>query len=131
MSKRKTSKKTRTKHLLKKADRRSMSKKNKPSKTYTGLFDSSSQGYGFITADEGSGLGDADIFVPAKHVKDAVSGDRVSFTVQQYNGRPEAHIVNVISRGAETFTGVYKHIKRREGNRLTAAHIVISDNKQL
>ena len=131
MSKRKTSKKTRTKHLLKKADRRSMSKKNKPSKTYTGLFDSSSQGYGFITADEGSGLGDADIFVPAKHVKDAVSGDRVSFTVQQYNGRPEAHIVNVISRGAETFTGVYKHIKRREGNRLTAAHIVISDNKKL
>ena len=131
MGKRKTSKKTRTKRLLKKADRHSKAKNKKTDKTYTGLFDSSSQGYGFITADNGFDLSDADIFVPAKYVKDAVSGDRVSFTVQQYNGRPEAHIINILSRGTETFTGVYKRIKRREGNRLTAAHIVISDNKKL
>ena len=134
MTKRKQSKNTRKKRLLKKADRHS-AKKNKRAvrspKIFTGVFDASSQGYGFITADERLNLSDADIFVPAKHVKDAVSGDRVSFTVEQYHGRPEAHITEVISRGTKTFTGVYRYRKRRQGNRLTASHVVISDNKKL
>ena len=120
MAKRKISKKTQKKRIFKKADRHSVSKQKRPGKTYTGVFDASTQGYGFITADDGFALSDADIFVPAKHVKDAVSGDRVSFTLAQYNGRPEAHIVNILSRGTKTFIGVYKYIKRREGNRLKA-----------
>lgn len=131
MAKRKISKKTQKKRIFKKADRHSVSKQKRPGKTYTGVFDASTQGYGFITADDGFALSDADIFVPAKHVKDAVSGDRVSFTIAQYNGRPEAHIVNILSRGTKTFTGVYKYIKRREGNRLKACHVVIADNKKL
>lgn len=130
MSKRKTSKKTQKKRILKKADRHRLSKQKKSLKTYTGIFDGSREGYGFITAD-GDDMSDADIFVPAKHVKDAVSGDRVKFTLDQYRGRPEAHIVSVVSRGTETFTGVYKYIKHREGNRLKASHIVIADNKKL
>lgn len=134
MVKRKQSKKTRTKRLLKKADRHSVtkntSKKTASLKTYTGTFDASSQGYGFIIADAGLGM-DADIFVPAKHVKDAVKGDRVSFTVSVYNGRPEAHIKEILSRGTETFTGVYRYRNRREGNRITASHVVIPDNKKL
>ncbi len=131
MAKRKISKKTRKSRVLKKADRRAPAKRKAPLKSYTGVFDGSREGYGFITADEGAGLSDADIFVPAKYVRDAVSGDRVSFTVSQYNGRPEAHIESVLSRGTKTFTGVYKYIKRREGNRIKASHVVIADNKKL
>ena len=131
MAKKRTSKKAQKKRIFKKTDRHSVSKQKRNLKTYTGIFDASSQGYGFITADNGIALSDADIFVPARHVRDAVSGDRVSFTVSQYNGRPEAHITAVLSRGTKTFTGVYKYIKRRDGNRLKAAHIVIADNKKL
>ena len=134
MAKRKQSKNTRKKRLLKKADRHSVKKNKrtlKAQKTFTGVFDASSQGYGFISADEDFGLSDADIFVPAKHVKDAVSGDRVRFTVEQYRGRPEAHITEIISRGTKTFTGVYRYRKHRQGNRITASHVVISDNKKL
>ena len=131
MAKRKISKKAQKKRIFKKTDRHSVLKQKRNLKTYTGIFDASSQGYGFITADDGIALSDADIFVPAKHVKDAVSGDKVSFTVTQYNGRPEAHIVSVLSRGTKTFTGVYRYIKHREGNRLKATHVVLADSKKL
>ena len=58
MAKRKQSKNTRKKRLLKKADRHSVKKNKrtlKAQKTFTGVFDASSQGYGFIRADEGLG----------------------------------------------------------------------------
>ena len=130
MSKRKTSKKGAVRRTLKKADRRTRSKQKGSERQYTGVFEGSREGYGFILSAGSEGI-DADIFVPARHVKDAVSGDTVKYTLDKYNGRPEAHIVSVLSRGTSVFTGVYKYIKRREGNRLAVRHTVIADDRKL
>lgn len=126
MAKRKINKKKQKIKTLKKANGRAA--KNKREKTYGGVFSAAKDGYGFILAD---GDFDADLFVPAKFVRDAVSGDTVRFTVSEHNGREEAHISSVVSRGTKTFAGVYKYIKRREGNRLTVKHIVIADDRKL
>ncbi|MBO4423816.1 MAG: VacB/RNase II family 3'-5' exoribonuclease [Clostridia bacterium] len=101
-------------------------------KTYTGVFESSRDGYGFITADEEfrERFG-ADLFVPAKHVKDAVTGDSVRFTVDVHNGRTEAHIEKITARKTKTFTGVYRYIKRREGGKITVRHAVFADDRKL
>ena len=125
MAKRKVSKKRQKIRTLKKADRKT---ENKKEKTYSGVFSAAKDGYGFILA---GGEFDVDLFVPAKFVRDAVSGDTVRFTVNKHNGRDEAHISAVTVRGTKTFTGVYKYIKRREGNRLTVKHTVIADDRKL
>ena len=118
--------------LLKKANAKNRARKKLAVRTYTGVFSSTRDGYGFITADEEyrDRFG-ADVFVPARHVKDAVTGDRVKFVTDLYNGKTEAHITDVISRGTVTFTGVYRYVNRREGNRLTVRHVVIPDDKKL
>lgn len=126
MRKRKTANRKQKIKTLKKADRKN--KSNKKERVYTGKFEAARDGYGFILA---GGDREVDIFVPSKHVKDAVTGDTVRYTVENYRGKEEAHIVSVLSRGTKTFTGVYKYIKRREGSRLTVKHIVIADDKKL
>lgn len=125
--KRKTANKRQKIKTIKKADRKSRAA-NKKERVYTGVFEAARGGYGFILA---GGELQADLFVPANRVKDTVTGDTVRYTVDKYRGRDEAHIVSVISRGTKTFTGVYKYIKRREGNRLTVKHVVIADDRKL
>lgn len=118
--------------LLKKINSKSRAKKKMTPKAYTGVFSAARDGYGFVTADgEWREKFPADLFVPARFVRDAVAGDRVRFTVEEYNGKPEAHITSVAARSVLTFSGTYRYISRREGNRLTVKHIVIPDDKKL
>lgn len=124
-------KKNRNKRILKKFDSKNREKKKRGGKVYTGVFSASRDGYGFITADPDQGDFTADVFVPARFVKDAVSGDRVRFTTETHDGKLEAHVTSVAVRSTVTFTGTYRYISRREGNRLTVKHLVIPDDKKL
>lgn len=124
-------KKNRNKRILKKFDSKNREKKKRGGKVYTGVFSASRDGYGFITADPDQGDFTADVFVPARFVKDAVSGDRVRFTTETHDGKLEAHVTSVAARSTVTFTGTYRYISRREGNRLTVKHLVIPDDKKL
>lgn len=117
---------------LKKHNARTRQRQKSAERKYTGVFHGSQLGFGFITADAEYGdRFNADLFVPARFVKDAVTGDRVKFTLHAFDGAAEAHVSDVISRGTVTFTGTYRYIKRREGNRLTVSHVVIADDKKL
>ncbi len=131
MAKKRQTNKKQIKRTVRRADKRkSASKDKRPPRSYGGVFQSSADGYGFITADDKDTF-PADLFVPVKYVNGAVTSDRVRFTVGEYNGRTEARVTSVESRGVTTFTGIYKYIKRREGNRLTVRHIVIADDRKL
>ena len=81
-----------------------------------GEFFGTKNGYGFVRP-EGAGS-EADIFIPADFVKDAMHGDTVLITVTrpayetaQRSNRPEGVIEKVLSRANEEIVGIFQKSK--------------------
>lgn len=65
-----------------------------------GVLDMARTGAGFVKTDQF----DQDVFIPAKHVKDALPGDTVEVNITSTKGkRPEGTIVGVEKRGRELY----------------------------
>ena len=64
-------------------------------------------GYGFFTADGTDGSDD--LFVPARHVRPAMHGDRVLVAIERgLRGRPEGRVMRVLERAHETLLGRFE-----------------------
>ena len=80
MAKKRQTNKKQIKRTVRRADKRkSASKDKRPPRSYGGVFQSSADGYGFITADDKDTF-PADLFVPVKYVNGAVTSAVLSFT---------------------------------------------------
>lgn len=99
---------------------------------FEGRIKVTSKGFGFVTPD--SPCREGDLFVPAKSIKDAISGDRVRVAVQRKNNRggmgvggrargPAGRVLEVLERHKMRFTGTVT------GQRGT--WLVIPDGKEI
>ncbi|MGB0429574.1 MAG: ribonuclease R [Bacteroidia bacterium] len=72
-----------------------------PKKALTGTLDMARTGVGFVMSDQF----DQDIFIPAKHLKDALPGDtvEVNITKKGNNRRPEGTIEKVVKRARDLY----------------------------
>jgi ribonuclease R len=84
---------------------------NKPSrsndrqgKATTGILDMTRTGAGFVVSEDSP---DNDIYIPSKHLNNALDGDTVKVNFFQINGkkRPEGAILDVIERATDHFIG--------------------------
>ncbi len=77
----------------------------------TGLFRRKAGGFGFVTpAGTARGERGEDIFVPAKHARDAANGDTVLVRLSKKPGRggqPAGEIIEIIERETHQFVGSY------------------------
>ena len=78
----------------------------------TGVFSGTERGFGFVTADAEFDLR-ADVFIPARMCRGALTGDRVAIEVQKRDLKPradakfhaEGEVVEILERGITTFCG--------------------------
>ena len=102
-----------------------------------GLFSATERGFGFVTADKGYNL-PADIFIPAKFTKNAISGDRVAIEVKKRELKRntdsqfhiEGQITEIIERGIKSFCGTLILDARLVGRNFSP-YRVIPDNPRL
>lgn len=73
-------------------------------KTTTGILDMTRTGAGFVVSEDSP---DNDIYIPSKHLNNALDGDTVKVSFFQINGkkRPEGVILEVVERATEYFIG--------------------------
>ncbi len=74
--------------------------------TAAGEFSRAEQGYGFLRPDNGQ----ADLFIPARHVGTAMDGDRVlvSRLISTRDGRPYGKVVRILGRAHRRLVGQYR-----------------------
>lgn len=77
----------------------------------TGLFRRKAGGFGFVTpAGTARGERGQDVFIPAKHARDAANGDTVLIRLSKTPGRggqPAGEIIEIIERETHQFVGSY------------------------
>jgi len=63
-------------------------------------------GYGFVTRSEGKG---ADVFVPARFMREVMNGDRVAVRIERRGGgRPEGRVVRIVERAHRSIVGRFE-----------------------
>jgi ribonuclease R len=78
-----------------------------PQRTVEGVFSLAEKGYGFLRLDD---AGQEDLFVPARHVGNAMDGDRVlaDCQVSSRDRRTYARVVKVLQRAHSRLIGFYQ-----------------------
>jgi ribonuclease R len=78
-----------------------------------GVLRAHRDGYGFVSPRPGEG---ADVFVPARYLREVMDGDRVIARVERggRGGKPEGRIIRVLERAHQTMVGRYE-VGRRIG----------------
>ena len=98
--------------IMRKSGHTKKSRHEKHSKPVSGTLSVHRDGYGFVTPDAGG----ADIFIPARYLRENLHGDRVEFESQFHvkGAKREGRISRTLERAAKRITGVFS-IRRSGG----------------
>ena len=89
----------------------------------TGTFSLASRGFGFVKRKKGK-----DVFIPAKHILSAVSGDEVEIIISGDPNRPEGKVTRILKRATNKLTVIVIG-KERDG--YLCYSVVLGSNKSI
>lgn len=79
-------------------------------KNLVGKLSVNQKGFGFVAPEDGG----TDIFIAAENLRGALNGDKVKVKItDNYRGRREGHIVEILERATEIFVGTLNKIGRK------------------